>query len=148
MTEAPITSFHGEYRFLSNFYASPILLNDILFPTVEHAYQACKTMDKSVKKEISLLDTPGQAKRFGQKIEIREDWDELKMQCMTILTHEKYRIPALRECLLNTGDAELIEGNTWGDTFWGVCNGKGHNHLGHIIMNERDFIRKGAFNDE
>ena len=36
---------------------------------------------------------------------------------------------------------ELIEGNVWNDTFWGVCNGKGHNHLGKILMKVRDEIR-------
>ena len=48
----------------------------------------------------------------------------------------------LKEKLLATGDAELIEGNTWNDTYWGVCRGKGKNHLGKIIMEVREALKK------
>ena len=40
-----------------------------------------------------------------------------------------------------TGDAELVEGNTWNDTYWGVCNGVGHNHLGKILMQVRQELQ-------
>lgn len=49
--------------------------------------------------------------------------------------------PDLTELLLVTGDAELIEGNTWGDTTWGVCRGKGENLLGKILMAVRETLR-------
>ena len=50
--------------------------------------------------------------------------------------------PELGNKLLETGNQELVEGNTWGDIFWGVCNGKGQNWLGKILMMVRDEIRE------
>ena len=46
--------------------------------------------------------------------------------------------PNLAKRLLDTGDEELIEGNDWNDIFWGVCNGKGENNLGKILMRIRN----------
>ena len=50
----------------------------------------------------------------------------------------------LRSLLVATGDRELIEGNTWGDTFWGVDKntGQGENHLGRILMELRDHYNR------
>lgn len=60
---------------------------------------------------------------------------------MLDLQRQKYTVPYLREKLLATGDAELVEGNTWGDRFWGVCNGVGQNWLGRLLMQVRDEIK-------
>ena len=40
-----IDKFKNEHEFLSNFYPSPITIEDITYPTVEHAFQAAKTLD-------------------------------------------------------------------------------------------------------
>lgn len=45
--------------------------------------------------------------------------------------------PFLTRALMATGNAELVEGNTWNDTFWGICNGTGENHLGKLLMKVR-----------
>lgn len=131
-----IESFSGEYRFLSNFYPVEVVLDGVTYPSVEHAYQAAKTLDLEKRKEI-LGVTPGFAKRLGQQLKLRPDWNDVKLSVMTRLNEQKYMRPDLREKLCDTYPQDLVEGNTWGDTFWGVCDGKGSNHLGQILMTIR-----------
>ena len=60
---------------------------------------------------------------------------------MAALIAQKFDKGELALALKYTGDAELIEGNNWGDTFWGVCNGVGENHLGKLLMARRAQLR-------
>ncbi len=132
-----IDSFKGEYKFLSNFYPVTIKFNDITYPSVEHGYQASKAYDKRTKFKIANITTPGDAKKAGRKIKMRLDWDTMKRNVMTSLIRKKFKYDPLRQQLINTKEYYLIEGNYWGDTFWGVCNGTGKNHLGNILMKVR-----------
>lgn len=135
MAEKVIDSFAGEYRFLSNFYPSPICVDGFVYPTVEHAFQAAKTFDKGEKQKIADARSPGRAKALGRKVRLRKDWESVKVGIMKQLVMQKFREhPDLQELLLATEDAALIEGNTWNDRFWGVCNGHGKNHLGKALM--------------
>ena len=140
-----IDSFRGEFAFLSNFHPSPIKYRDLDFPTAEHAYQYEKNpMDpyaRKIRMERNLL-TPGMAKRIGRKIETSSTWGHNKIHFMFYIVLMKFQQnPALKKLLLATGDQELVEGNDWGDTFWGVCNGEGRNELGKILMDVRDILR-------
>jgi ribA/ribD-fused uncharacterized protein len=134
-----ITEFTGRYWFLSNFSPSPVEFEGIVFPTVENAFQSAKTLDLELRKQFIPLG-PGQAKRLGRSIPLREDWEEVKVDMMYHLLQEKFKDPELRASLLATGEEELIEGNTWGDRFWGVCKGQGQNMLGRLLMRIRQEI--------
>ena len=170
----PINHFAYEYDFLSNFYSAVVSLDDIIVPvaddrsllfanngatyaTVEHAYQAAKFTDME-KRQIFTFEfnpnlTAGQAKRLGQSIGCREDWDGIKVPVMRQLLLQKFGRKELGEKLLATGDAYLEEGNWWHDTFWGVCHHKmegktcrepehgpfGENTLGRLLMEVRAF---------
>ena len=136
-----IDSFHGEYAFLSNYYDSPIFYDGILYPTVEHAFQAAKTTVFIQRIIIANKKTPGQAKCAGRKVTLRDNWDDIKLYIMKELIILKFTNPKLKSALLNTKDAELIERNTWNDTYWGICNGIGENHLGKILMEVRETLR-------
>lgn len=131
-----ITKFHGDHAFLSNFHPVPVVFEGLEFPSVEHAYQAAKTVDPAERQRF-LTGTAAQAKRAGRKVTLRPDWAEVRLGVMERLVRQKFRRPELRELLLATGEAELVEGNHWNDTFWGVCKGKGENHLGRILMKVR-----------
>lgn len=133
-----IDCFDGEFAFLSNFYLSPIFDGNIWFPTVEHYFQAAKTTNMEEYKAIAAADTPGQAKRLGRKVTLRPDWEEVKDQVMLDALRKKFSDDKLRLMLLATGEEYLIEGNTWGDKYWGVCGGIGLNHLGKLLMQVRD----------
>jgi len=137
-----IGRFQGEYRFLSNFWPARVNYGGIDFPTVEHAYQAAKTDDQKARLEIAKARTPGVAKRLGKRVTMRHNWDSIKLKVMSVLVTQKFTSnPLLKKLLLDTGDAELIEGNDWNDTFWGICRGKGSNHLGKILMSVRESLR-------
>src|SRR5687767_9579770 len=117
-----IDSFSGNYRFLSNFYPSPINSYYGVFDTVEHFYQAHKTSNYEEIEFIRLAPTPGEAKRRGRRVTMINAWDDVKFNVMLYCVTRKFEIhkPLLIR-LIETGDAELIEGNHWGDTYWGVC---------------------------
>ena len=134
----PIREFQGKYRFLSNFWPATVSLLDdsSLYPSVETAYQAAKTTDVS-KRTPFMYSSPGTSKRLGRKLKLREDWETVKLNVMLNLLRRKFAHPLLKQKLLSTGEAKLIEGNYWGDTFWGVCKGVGENNLGKLLMQVR-----------
>lgn len=138
----PIEHFRGEFAFLSNFFPSPITIQGIVYPTVEHAFQAKKTMNREDRLVIAGCRTPGEAKRMGRRVELRPDWDRsTRLSVMFSLLWDKFKDPVLRERLLNTAPRMLIEGNSWGDRFWGICDGSGENHLGELLMRVRSACR-------
>lgn len=134
-----IEYFKGEYRFLSNFWPCKVFYEGLEYPSVEHAYVAAKTTDESLRARIQMVSTAANVKRFGREIELREDWGKIKLHIMRILLNEKFSDKELYDKLLTTRGKELIEGNTWGDTYWGQCPiGNGSNHLGKLLMEIRD----------
>jgi ribA/ribD-fused uncharacterized protein len=151
-----IVRFEGEYRFLSNFWPVSVTLPDdgpmcprlglgqTVYPTVEHAYQAAKTLDAQERVKIAVCSSPGKAKALGKEVTLRPDWDLLKIGVMYDLLQQKFKENPLRQQLLDTGTASLIEGNNWGDTYWGVCNGIGENRLGGLLM----LVRNQLFMDD
>lgn len=139
---ALINSFDYQYDFLSNFYACSVMYAEDKYPTVEHAFQAVKTLLSTERSQIKCAYSPGMAKILGRRCRLRSDWELIKMGVMENLLRQKFTWPEFRERLLDTGDTELIEGNTWGDKFWGVCDGVGENHLGKLLMKIR-----GELND-
>ncbi len=140
-----IEKFRGEYRWLSNFFEceTPIFLNgdSNAYPTVEHAYQAAKTFNTSFRAMILCGDATF-AKRFfkTRKAAIRPDWDQVKLLIMEQCLRQKFKQGTkLAKKLEETNNQEIIEGNTWHDTFWGQCLiGVGKNHLGKLLMKIRD----------
>lgn len=153
-----IGRFEGEYSWLSNFYASPILIvipneigcpHEMVAPTVEHYFQARKCIKYSDAYNILTLDTPGKAKREGRKVQMFSNWDDIKYGIMVEGLRLKFKIPELRAKLLATGDSLLLEGNNWHDNLWGSCSCskcasiRGKNLLGTALMQVRDEIRKG-----
>lgn len=137
-----ITSFSGRHRFLSNFYPSVVRHEDLVFPTVEHAYQAAKTYDAERRQYILNCPSPADARHAGRTLPIRKDWETVKIDIMRSLLLIKFQQPYLWECLLATGDADLVEGNTWGDRIWGQCPlGVGENRLGKLLVEIRLTLR-------
>lgn len=133
-----IEDFRCEYKWLSNFELAEVELDGIKYPSTEHAYQAAKTLDPSLREAIRAASTPGKAKRLGNEVKLRSNWDHIKISIMHDLVRQKFmNHPHLRERLILTGRQHLVEGNTWGDVFWGVYQGEGENHLGRILMDVR-----------
>lgn len=142
-TPNKIESFSGHHRFLSNFYACEILLDGEMYPSVEHAYQAAKTLDVDQRETIRRTAAASYAKRLGRRVTLRKDWEHVKLTIMLGLLRQKFQDERLRRLLLRTAPLTLIEGNNWNDTYWGVCDGKGDNHLGRLLMQVREEIARG-----
>lgn len=133
-----IDRFSGDYRFLSNFWLCQVPMEDEWYASVEHAYQAAKTLNPEARMRIKNARGPGDAKKLGNQVVLRGDWDLVRIQYMRHLVWQKFALHQhLRDKLIATGNAELVEGNTWGDRFWGVCRGVGENNLGKILMEVR-----------
>jgi ribA/ribD-fused uncharacterized protein len=142
--EPVIDRFSGpRHAFLSNFHLTCVEFEGINYPSLEHAFQAAKT--ESLEERIWILQSasPGIAKHRGRRVTLREDWEQVKLEVMLNLLRQKFgpKNPGLQRRLLETLPAKLVEGNTWGDTFWGVSAGVGKNWLGVLLMQVREEIR-------
>jgi ribA/ribD-fused uncharacterized protein len=149
--DEPITSFRGDFDFLSNFYECYVPMTfgkdniPFEFRNAEAAFQAHKTRNFADLVIFSNM-TGREAKKFGRKVKLRDDWNDVRLQIMGEVVLTKFVVNKdLRDKLIATGQRELIEGNTWRDTFWGVCNGKGENHLGKILMEVRAMLIRAQF---
>lgn len=140
-----IDIFRGAYFFLSNFYEAPVEYGGLRYLNNEAAFQAQKCLTEEEKLAFTELP-PNKAKRLGRQVTLRSDWEQVKVGIMEEIVRAKFtQNDDLRSRLLATGDAELVEGNNWNDTFWGVhlSTGKGENHLGQILMKVRSELQNG-----
>jgi ribA/ribD-fused uncharacterized protein len=142
-----IREFHGDWGFLSNFYPCSVTLDGVVYESVEHAYQAAKTLNLTEREKFLYAGvTAGRAKRMGGGVTKRPDWETVKVDIMRDLLMQKFYPTILRRKLLCTFSANLVEGNWWHDIFWGVCEGTckegpheptGENWLGLLLMEIR-----------
>ncbi len=147
-TEKVIDDFRGQYRYLSNFHVCPVVIHGWTFPSSEHAFQAMKATDPATwwsrfaDPALSCKD----ARLLGRQIPMRADWESVKVAYMKAIVFDKFQRHAdILEKLLATDPAMLVEGNTWGDRVWGVCDGVGENKLGKILMEVRDLLWRPPF---
>ena len=137
-----INEFKGKYFFLSNFYNAQVEYEGLLYKNNEAAFQSAKVVDMERRKQFCKLD-PSTAKRKGRNVTLRHDWEQIKDKVMEDCVRDKFtRNEELRQRLLDTGDEELVEGNVWGDQYWGVCRGRGKNMLGKILMRVREELKE------
>ena len=140
-----IDKFEGDMYFLSNFYAVTFEYKGVTYLNSEAAFHAQKEPGR--EQEFSML-FPDKAKKLGRSVKLREDWESVKDDIMYDIVYEKFKQkPELLKLLIDTVDAELIEGNWWNDTYWGVCNGKGENKLGKILMRVREELRDTLYKE-
>ena len=134
-----ISSFTGKHFFLSNFYPCSISYEGINYPSSEHAFVAAKSEDVRDREYISTISTAGKAKQYGRRLILRDGWDNMRIEVMRDIVQIKFETHEyLHNALINTGNEELVEGNYWGDTFWGESPvGTGENNLGKILMDIR-----------
>lgn len=148
-----IHRFRGQHGFLSNFWPARVAWQGKVWPTVEHAYQASKFGDPAIREAIRAAMSPGGAKAVAHRYAHRATaFDspanlaaepDRRLKVMEDLLRQKFADPWLASQLLSTWPNELVEGNTWGDVFWGVDqrSGRGENHLGKLLMKIRDELR-------
>lgn len=148
MSDRAITRFDGEYAFLSNFFEHPIQFGvaptpwNGVWPTAEHLFQAFKCADVDDIERLRRAPSPGAAKRMGRRVSLRPDWEDVKIVAMrTVLAWKFNGGETLAEWLVSTNNRELIEGNHWGDRYWGQVRGEGLNMLGELLMERRGVLQ-------
>lgn len=135
----PITSFSGKYDFLSNMFVCLLVdMDGAEYRSSEHYYQSHKTLDVRERYLIQTAKTPMNSRTLGKKCELRPDWNDVKDQVMETALRLKFNNEYLRNKLIETYPHDLVEGNHWGDTYWGVCDDRGQNRLGHLLMKIRN----------
>ena len=144
-----IDSFKEAYRFLSNFYQSPVSFGGLTYPNAEAAFQAQKCGSEADKVKYTQVKNPVRAKQMGKKEpNLPENWYEISYGIMLGVVRAKFAVPEMAAKLLATGDAELVEGNHHHDNLWGHCSCArcaarvGQNRLGRILMQVRQELRK------
>jgi ribA/ribD-fused uncharacterized protein len=143
-----LKAFTGDLDFCSNFYDlrpyGGIEYDGLVYPSLEHAYQAAKTLFVNFRELIRTAPTAGKAKALGKKVTLREGWNEMRVSVMEKLLRKKFAIPELNARLLETATETLVEVNSWHDQEWGDCDCRMHqattgkNWLGQILMKIRE----------
>lgn len=139
-----VVSFTDEFRFLSNFWPARVRgPGNRFYASVEHAYQASKSLDRKVWKDIAALPQAGAAKKYARTMAVRPDWSEMRRTIMETLLRQKFAAESALAAQLVAIDGTIEEGNSWGDVFWGVDmeTAQGENHLGRLLMMLRDELR-------
>lgn len=144
-TQTVIDKFSGPHLFLSNFYMQNVTLDDITYPSAEHAFQAAKCAERYEKLWIAGAPTPAVAKRRGRYVDLPRGWSLRRFHAMERVLRAKFSGFTMMDKLRATESALLIEGNTWHDNIWGdcrcirsECRAPGKNHLGRLLMKVRD----------
>ncbi len=146
---APPIQFYSvtdEYGEFSNFSPHPIQLGGRTWSTSEHYFQAQKFAGTPHEDAIRKARTPAIAAELGRdrRQKLRRDWESVKVAVMRDALRAKFtQHPELRELLLGTGEAKLVE-HTENDDYWGDGgDGRGKNMLGRLLMQLRDELRAG-----
>ena len=142
-----IPMFRGSYYWLSNFaYTGDLIvvkhgLREGTWTTGEHLYQSFKSDKPKYIEKVRQADGPKEAKELGQQVKLRDDWEFVKEDCMRNTLRFKFRQGStMAHKLIQTDPLILIEGNTWGDRYWGVSRGEGQNRLGVLLMERRSLL--------
>ncbi len=135
----------GDHGCFSNFYRVSIFLKKKRWPTTEHYFQAQKFAGTEHEEEVRTAKTPSIAASLGRdrKKPLRKDWESVKETIMREALHAKFtQHEELKEILLSTGDAHLVE-HTENDSYWGDGgDGSGKNRLGILLMELRTQLKE------
>lgn len=134
-----VGKFQGKLDFLSNMYKCRIEFDGLTYPSTENFYQAMKCKYPHEREKFTTIN-PYESKKLGRVVEVRSDWEEIKIIIMKQAIDLKFEDKHLQDLLIHVHDNDLVEENNWGDTFWGICNGVGKNYLGQILKDKKHKI--------
>ena len=141
-----IKQFNKEYSWLSNFAPCKIIIGDLEFSSIEHAYMSEKSNDRDWKEICAdKSNSPANIKKVSKMVDLRKDWEDIKLSVMEKCIDQKFSQEPYETLLLATKNEMIQEGNWWGDTFWGIDlkTEKGKNNLGKLIMEKRKKLKYG-----
>lgn len=136
-----ITHFVDEYDFLANTFNHPFVFDGLKFSTAEAAFYAQRVRDVKARRKYTRLN-PNQARSKALQAIPIDEWDSRKLSIMEKVLRAKFSDPELKKKLLDTGDASLINTNSYRDDYWGIYMGKGKNKLGVLLEKIRDELKE------
>jgi ribA/ribD-fused uncharacterized protein len=141
LSEREIFGFCGSTAFLSNFFPTPVTRNNLNYGSSEAAYQAAKYDDKPEIQQLFTTVSADDSKKLVKKYPYNEAaFTSRRIDVMRDILIEKFKNAELRQRLVDTGSANLVEYNWWGDQFWGQTKDGGRNELGRLLMTLRSEI--------
>ena len=146
-----IVRFEADYAFLNNSFPCSVVWEGVEYQSVEHAFQASKTIDVEQSEAIRNAPTPLEAYHLGMRVTLRPNWNESRFDVMLGCLRAKFRDPVLREKLLATGETTKLVNDTYvsfthnpwfrRDRVWGMYDGTGENRLGELLMQIRKELK-------
>ncbi len=138
-----ITRFVGQYAFLNPTWITRVFYQGEIWTSAEAAFQATKTDDSEIKKKIFYAQTVQQVKKIGETITVTDEWINKQINIMKEITYAKFsQNKVLCNLLLQTEKEKIVYHDSENNTFWGVYNNFGYNHLGLILEQVRDQLQK------
>lgn len=143
------------YGPFSNLYRRDVTFEGEVFATSEHAYQAGKARKPAVRKWLLEAPSPALLAMAAHGLyywDVAPGWSTSKFDRMRAILRAKFsQHEDLRDLLLSTGDARLIESATVDNDvnrLWGEVNGVGKNTLGLMLMEVRAELRADTSLDD
>jgi N-glycosidase YbiA len=149
----PFSNFRGtpDLELVEGWYGHPSRAKPMSVSTLEHYFQAVKASCREDFLWVMAAEDAASAKRRGgrhgeggRSIELRPDWEDVKVDVMRYACRGKFALPEFREALLATGDRVLVE-NSRSDYVWGGRDARGgyggRNLLGVVLMEVRAELR-------
>lgn len=137
MNNTDVKNFLGPFYFLSNFYPVVVVLDDIEYPTVEHAYIAAQNDSMYFKYLIKEAPSVQVAREIGRFTKIRSNWSEISHNVMYNLLVQKFNQPDFQQELCKTGTRKLVGTNSWDKTYWNVTPSDEPSRLAVLLMEIR-----------
>lgn len=132
--------FRDNYAFMSNMYPVDIEYEidgrTLSFTCAEAAFQAAKCPKRAA--EFTRISGYA-AKRLGRKVKLRPDWEDVKIRVMAEVLMAKFGRNLDLMDKLERVSGPIVEDNSWHDTFWGQCDGKGENWLGRLLEQVKEY---------
>lgn len=135
---------NDRYAAFSNFHGAEMMIDGKSYATVEHWFQACKARTEAEHDIVRRAPSAMKAKQLGRRLELRRDWDSVRVEVMRRGLEAKFSQHAeLRELLLSTG-SQAIHEDARHDFIWGWGRGAGRDLLGKLLMEVREGLRAGG----
>lgn len=137
-----VDGFIGRWEALSNYYPWKFRVNGLDYASSEHYFQSRKVESVDAARQIRNAETPDEAKHLANTFPRRPDWPDIRVGVMRKALAAKFVVGSYpSKVLIRSGNAVLLESNNWNDEEWGICEGKGANILGVLLVERRGVLR-------
>lgn len=104
-----IDEFVGHFDFLDNDYPALVYYENIMYPSVNAAFQAARTNQVFIREKLARIDTPNELWSIAADIEDPPNWEAERLRIMELLLRDKFRRnKEFREKLAYTQQMKIV----------------------------------------